>query len=216
MNRFIILLLLTRLVLAQPNGDLEIPNLDLSKQSIRAYHDSGRYAGEVDAVAERARQYLEQNLERYHGLKPAIVLDIDETSLTNYRYFDDYDFAYLEHFWKEWVNSARATPLEGTRRLFKFAKEHRVAVFFLTGRPERDREATELNLARAGYSGYTRLVLRMPGYKGTTGSFKTEQRRQLLEAGYKIVLNMGDQASDLEGGYADAVFKVPNPMYYVP
>ncbi|MBS2036561.1 HAD family acid phosphatase [bacterium] len=216
MLRLILLALLTRLVGAQPNGDVEIPNLDLSKRSIRSYHDSGRYAAEVEAVADRARQYLELNLPRYQGQKPAIVLDIDETSLTNYSYFDEYDFAYVEHFWKEWVNRAAATPLPGPQRLFNYARDQKVAVFFLTGRPERDRAATDLNLRRAGYNGYTRLIMRTAGYKGTTGSFKTWQRQQIIQSGYKIVLNMGDQTSDLEGGYADAVFKVPNPMYYVP
>lgn len=211
-----LLLLLTRLVLAQPDGDLEIPNLDLSKRSIRSYHDSGRYQAEVDGVAERARQYLEVNLPRYQGQNPAIVLDIDETTLSNYSYFDQFDFAYIDHLWAAWVQKAKATPLAGPQRLFRYARQQNVAVFFLTGRPERDRAATELNLKRAGYTDYTRLIMRAPGTKGTTGSYKTSQRQQLMQAGYKLVLNMGDQSSDLEGGYAEAVFKLPNPMYYVP
>jgi 5'-nucleotidase (lipoprotein e(P4) family) len=214
--RLIFFIFLTGLAAAQPKGDLDIPNLDLSKKSIRSYHDSGRYAAEVDAVAGRAQEYLELNLPRFQGQKPAIVLDIDETTLTNYSYFDEYDFAYIDQFWADWVKKARATPLAGPQRLFNYAREQKVAIFFLTGRPERDRAATELNLKRAGYTGYTRLIMRVPGFKGTTGAYKTLQRQQLLEAGYKIVLNMGDQASDLEGGYSESVFKLPNPMYYVP
>lgn len=214
--RLFFFILLTGLVKAQPNGDLDIPNLDLSKKSIRSYHDSGRYAAEVDAVADRARQYLELNLPRYQGQKPAIVLDIDETTLTNYSYFDDYDFAYIDHFWADWVKKAQATPLAGPQRLFNYARDRGLAIFFITGRPERDRTATELNLKRAGYVGYTRLITRIPGFKGTTGAYKTLQRQKLFESGYRIVVNMGDQASDLEGGYSESVFKLPNPMYYVP
>jgi hypothetical protein len=30
------------------------------------------------------------------------------------------------------------------------------------------------------------------------------------------VLNMGDQLSDLEGGYAERTFKLPNPFYWIP
>jgi hypothetical protein len=30
-----------------------------------------------------------------------------------------------------------------------------------------------------------------------------------------IVLNMGDQESDLMGGYAQRTFKLPNPFYYI-
>ena len=28
--------------------------------------------------------------------------------------------------------------------------------------------------------------------------------------------NVGDQFSDLEGGFSDRAFKMPNPMYYLP
>ena len=30
------------------------------------------------------------------------------------------------------------------------------------------------------------------------------------------MLNVGDQWSDLQGGYADHVLKLPNPTYYLP
>ena len=33
--------------------------------------------------------------------------------------------------------------------------------------------------------------------------------------GYDIVLNFGDQWSDLQGGYADTALKLPNPTYYL-
>lgn len=91
-----------------------------------------------------------------------------------------------------------------------------VAIFFITGRGERDRLSTERNLQQAGYTGYKQLICRPPGLKGTTGSYKTSERRRLIEGGYTIVINLGDQASDLEGGYNGAAFKLPNPMYYVP
>ena len=34
--------------------------------------------------------------------------------------------------------------------------------------------------------------------------------------GLLIVVNMGDQDSDLAGGYAERTFKLPDPFYYVP
>ena len=41
--------------------------------------------------------------------------------------------------------------------------------------------------------------------------------RQLIESqGYDIVANVGDQLSDLEGGFADRTFKLPNPMCFLP
>ena len=46
--------------------------------------------------------------------------------------------------------------------------------------------------------------------------FKTKVRRQLEHAGYDIVFSIGDQYSDLKGGYADKTYKLVNPFYYVP
>ena len=34
--------------------------------------------------------------------------------------------------------------------------------------------------------------------------------------GYDIVANFGDQFSDLNGGFADSTYKIPNPMYFLP
>jgi hypothetical protein len=49
----------------------------------------------------------------------------------------------------------------------------------------------------------------------TVEAFKTEERRKLAEAGYTIIATVGDQESDLEGGFAECRFKVPNPFYFI-
>lgn len=46
--------------------------------------------------------------------------------------------------------------------------------------------------------------------------FKAAERRKLVEQGYTIIVNMGDQMSDLEGGFAERTYKLPNPFYFVP
>jgi hypothetical protein len=46
--------------------------------------------------------------------------------------------------------------------------------------------------------------------------FKAPERRKIKERGYTIVLSLGDQESDLKGGYAERTFKLPNPVYYLP
>jgi hypothetical protein len=46
--------------------------------------------------------------------------------------------------------------------------------------------------------------------------YKSGERQKLVDAGYRIVGNMGDQWSDLIGApEGDRTFKVPDPMYYV-
>src|SRR5262249_31016289 len=54
--------------------------------ALRTYHDSGQYEDDLVAVAGAAKAYLDKRVRDAAHLtgKPAIVLDIDETSLSNY------------------------------------------------------------------------------------------------------------------------------------
>jgi HAD superfamily, subfamily IIIB (Acid phosphatase) len=49
-----------------------------------------------------------------------------------------------------------------------------------------------------------------------TIQYKSGTRAYIESMGYEIVADFGDQFSDLEGGYADKTFKMPNPNYYLP
>ncbi|HTF61356.1 MAG TPA: HAD family acid phosphatase [Edaphobacter sp.] len=92
-----------------------------------------------------------------------------------------------------------------------------MTVFFITGRPESQREATEHNLAAVGYEGYQRLYMVPDGvHFASAANFKAPIRAQIEHAGYMIVANMGDQPSDLQGDHAEKVFLLPNPFYRVP
>jgi acid phosphatase len=201
---------------AELHRDLTIPNMYLVKENMRAYHKSGQYAREIDTIAGQAQAYLEKNLPRCRDKKPAMVLDIDETVLSNYPHINEFDFGYIPKEWSAWILRGEAPALNGPRELFRYARQNEVSVFFITGRAEKERPATLKNLAREGFEGWQELVMKGDDDHTPTGVFKAEQRRRLTEAGYTILVNMGDQASDLEGGYAEAVFKLPNPMYYVP
>ncbi len=46
--------------------------------------------------------------------------------------------------------------------------------------------------------------------------YKSGTRAYIESQGYDIVADFGDQFSDLEGGFADKTFKMPNPNYYLP
>lgn len=214
-----VLALLTHLSGAEPanlHQDLTIPNMALVKQNMRDYYDSGRYLKEVDSISEQARKYLELNLPRVRDHKPAIVLDIDETTLSNYPHINEFDFGYIPKEWTAWIQRGEAPALKGPLEFFRYARQNQVAVFFITGRTEKERVATEKNLQQAGYDGWQELVMKEPQDHSPTGEYKAEHRRRITLAGYSIVVNLGDQSSDLEGGYAESVFKLPNPMYYVP
>ncbi|KAH7867328.1 hypothetical protein Vadar_032009 [Vaccinium darrowii] len=63
-----------------------------------------------------------------------------------------------------------------------------------------------------------RICVRRPtSESGTTAlAYKSAKRKELVEAGYRILGNIGDQWSDLLGtDSGNRTFKVPDPMYYI-
>jgi HAD superfamily, subfamily IIIB (Acid phosphatase) len=93
----------------------------------------------------------------------------------------------------------------------------RVAVIFITGRPDSERDATLINLDHAGYDGWTELRTR-PDRDNflTVQAYKTAERIKVEAEGYNIIANAGDQMSDIDGEHGGCTFKVPNPFYFIP
>jgi predicted secreted acid phosphatase len=118
-----------------------------------------------------------------------------------------------------WELSASAEAIKPTVELVEQAKKESVTVFFISGRHEgtEERAATEKNLHEAGYDAWQQLYLRTNDFGGpSVAPFKIWARHDIEVRGYVIIANVGDQWSDLEGGYAERRFKVPNPFYYIP
>jgi HAD superfamily, subfamily IIIB (Acid phosphatase) len=120
--------------------------------------------------------------------------------------------------WLGSLGSARARSRDRTPlQLFQQARALQVTVFFITGRPESQRAATERNLVAAGYHGYERLYMVPEGaHFASATDFKAPVRLEIEQAGYTIVANVGDQPSDVQGGHAEKSFLLPDPFYRVP
>jgi acid phosphatase len=151
------------------------------------------------------------------GEKLALVLDIDDTSLSDYSFYEGTDMGYVPNLFTVWARSAQAPAIESTLRLFQKARQLQVAVFFISGRPESLRVATEQNLQTQGYASWSELILRPNEDKsGSVAEFKSSARRSITDEGYRIVLNVGDQFSDLSGApAAELSVKLPNPFYFI-
>ena len=85
------------------------------------------------------------------GEKLAVVLDIDETSLSNWSVELHNDFGYIptDSNWCVALQCGKA--IASTVRIFREAEKDKVAAFFITGRPEGQRADTEANLKAEGY-----------------------------------------------------------------
>ena len=194
--------------------------------------DTGCYWADLDTQYKRAQAELAKQLAaKKPGEKLAIVMDIDETTLTNYCEMRREDFGFIAPIAHQWEMSPEdATAIPGALRLFNQAREAGLAVFFITGRMGKpdprvqsigsgdETAATAKNLEAAGFHGWAGLRLRngnenqMP-----TIAYKTQERRKIVADGYRILMSVGDQWSDLLGDpQAGISVKLPNPFYFLP
>lgn len=213
-----------------PNAPSEsIPNLDKTspaeqsqlKAELKQYHDCtctcGCYTKDLNLQADRAIEYLRKRVPHPGAEKNlAVVFDIDETTLSNFREMLGADFAYDSKTFNAWVNSAKAPAIAGTLRVYKEARRLGLHVVFLTGRPVSQRAATERNLRDQGFASWQRLILRQPDQAKTTAlQYKSAVRAEIAK-NYEIILNVGDQWSDLKGDpEAEFSVKYPDPFYYI-
>ena len=200
-----------------------IPNLDALKAELKQYHECtckcGCYAKDLDHQADQAIDFLHTRAANHSSQeKLALVLDIDETSLSNYEEMEKAGFAFDSAVFDAWVNSAKAPAIPGSLRLFKEAQRLGVAVFFITGRPEAEREATERNLRAQGFENWQQLFLRTAAQSsGPVEVYKARTRAAVIAEGYRIVLNVGGQWSDDKGEpQAEYFVKYPDPYYFLP
>lgn len=192
-------------------------NLYTAKQDINRYVNSGGYGQDVASAALKANNYLIKRLAKpiKPGEKRAIVFDIDETTLSNLSHIMAQDYGYIPTVWRRWVEEGQARAIIPVQLVYDLAVKSRVAVFFVTARKTADAAATERNLREVGYDTWSKIYYAADDYAGSAREYKIGIRRQLVNQGYTIVANIGDQDSDLSGGLAERSFKLPNPFYIV-
>ncbi|MES2204648.1 MAG: HAD family acid phosphatase [Pseudomonadota bacterium] len=193
------------------------PDLYTVQQSLMQYHDNGQYEHEIQMVVDKAKKHLETRIAQKQQRPLAIVLDIDETALSNWQELKTMQFHYDKNYWLNWEQSKQAIAIKPILDLYYYALDNHIHVFFITAREESVRKVTEDNLKQAGYTS-DNIVYFTPEnnpYKNSA-DYKTAMRKKITDQGYDIVLSIGDQYSDLCGGYADALVKLSNPFYYIP
>jgi hypothetical protein len=224
------------------NIDRLVINIDKLKDQLLEYKEGkagkpGEYDDDVKLVFDDAFAYVQQRADEFkhradQGKKPAVVLDIDETSLSNWSNIKANNFGFIKGGpcfeepnlacgFDDWILKASAPAIPPALNFFNAIIAKDVAVFFITGRRHSQRQATLWNLDRAGFQGWAGLSTRPEDDHGSIVPFKSGERKKIenskrIENGYTIIANVGDQQSDLDGGAAECGFKLPNPFYFIP
>lgn len=191
------------------------------ENSIKHYVATGHYMRDIATTTTRAQRYLAQriasNQQLVHPKHLAVVFDIDETALSNYQHMQQLRFGGRLSTIKKMEMQGTDRAIKPTLKLFNYAKKHHVKTFFITGRTENELTITNKNLRDAGYHHWTKLYLKPVHYhQHSASTFKTSIRHQIEDQGYDIVFTIGDQYSDLKGGFADREYKLVNPFYHIP
>ena len=207
------------------DGVREPTNLGTLKSELTRYHDDGAYERDIATITARAQAYIDRRAPQVE--RPAIVLDIDETSLSNWAPTVANDYGYIPEGpcdrlprgpcgYHAWENSGQATVIAPTLALYNAARARGVSVFFITGRREAQRQGTEGNLRSAGYTEWAGVSMRPQDSHAAAAAYKSAERARIEAQGYTIIANIGDQQSDLDGGHSERTFKLPNPFYFIP
>jgi acid phosphatase len=171
------------------------------------------------------------------GLKPAVILDIDETVLDNSPFaarMVQGNREYNEADWAAWCREENARALPGAVEFTRFAAKHGIAVIYISNRAKDLDQATLANLRKAGFpvsgpQSFLGLGTVVDGCE-QAGSEKG-CRRQLVARHYRVLMQFGDQIGDFvdvlantADGRRQAVadylpwigtrwFVLPNPTY---
>ncbi|KAL5723962.1 Sigma1B-adaptin [Ranunculus cassubicifolius] len=187
---------------------------------VKKYMMGRAYVVDLEMVSKEAGEFAKSVRLGDDG-KDAWVFDIDETLLSNLPYYTEHGYG-LEVFdhneFDRWVRKAMAPAIEASLKLYEEIRDLGYKVFLLTGRSERHRSETIENLKSAGIHCWDKLILRTLEDHGKTATiYKSEKRNEMVDDGYRIIGNSGDQWSDLLGAsLAVRSFKLPNPMYFIP
>ena len=164
---------------------------DAQSRLLAALHDQHWDAlGKADRVAP------------LKGLKPAVVLDVDETVLDNSPFaarMVKSGAEYNEADWAAWCREARARALPGAVEFTQFAARHGIAVIYISNRAKDLDEVTLANLRQAGFpvsepQAFLGLGTVVDGCE-QAGSEKC-CRRQLIARHYRVLMQFGDQIGD--------------------
>lgn len=198
----------------------------LNLKQLDAYIHGGQYEQDVTVIVLEAMKIVEAAIK--HNVKPKIiVMDIDETILSNASYIlANKELIRLNHVHhglhkeeqdafkrlKDWQYRSQCTLIDPMVAFYAWLLEKPVSVVFLTARTLDLKAATERNLKLMNLPLSPVLYRDIEQWPIST-LFKSAMRQSIVESGSDIILNIGDQPGDFEGGCWQEALYVPNPFY---
>ena len=211
MNRY--LKILTFAVFLICNNAFSQEYFDLTnKKDVYEYYTSGMYDEEIKGITDKAKEYFGSIEVKEMS---TIIFDIDETALSNF-VFDTTALPFTVERWNEWVMEGKAYAIQPVKELYDYLVSLNYNIIFITGSAGELYEPTLANLKKVGYTEFDTLICRDAGQENMTAAeYKSGWRKKLVERGYIIEGNVGDQWSDMSGGNSGYFVRITNYIYYI-
>lgn len=204
-------------------------------QAVLWVQTSAEYDLLTQSTFDRATDHIERVSAGADGSgRPmAVVLDIDETVLSNSPYEAELvraDSGFDAATWDEWVGMAAAEPIPGSRSFITRARELGVEVVYVTNRNHSTLDATLQNLRATLDKDATAELLLMRDGQPDWGGDK-QSRRDYVESRFDVAAHIGDDLNDFvsvytltsearkkvardhEARFSEDWFLLPNPLY---
>jgi acid phosphatase len=178
-----------------------------------------RDAAEFDAISMQAYRAASDDLpgfvadqswtampgqEDYEQLPPAIILDVDETLVSNVGFQETLEPPFRNSKLNDWNVENTATPIPGAVDFVRLARDHGVELFFVTNRPCESRHGvvdpcpqeavTVQDLNESGIAADSEHVM----LANEMQHWDREKviRRNLISQDYRVIMLIGDDLSD--------------------
>ena len=197
----------------------EPKNLNNSKNNIINYYKNKIYQADFRNNINHARNIINNYLNKnniFNNKNLAVVFDIDDTLLSTYNCNKQIQFGYSKKHFLYCAEHKVFTPLKDSINFYKDLRKKGIKTFIITGREQDEINITRQNLKEIGIKHWDGLYLKPINYKAKSAVYyKSETRKKLTNQGNNILLSIGDQYSDSDGGYTKYKIKLPNPMYEI-
>lgn len=171
---------------------------DLVNQSVLAVvwmQNAGEYEALCYQAFNVARMAFDGALAMQTTERIAVMVDLDETMVDNSPYAAwqiQSDSSYATDTWDAWVNDEAAFAIPGAVDFAKYVTGQGGTLFYVSNRSDRTWEATRNNLIALGFPNVTRETLKL----NTETSNKAARFQSITDAGYEVVLMLGDNLND--------------------
>jgi acid phosphatase len=155
------------------------------------------------ALKNRRWTAATEQVDKYGKLRPAVIVDVDETILDNSPYQarlvrDNTGFD-LET-WAQWCEERRAEAVPGALEFAQYADSEGVRIFYVTNRTNDIEDCTRENLEALGFPMDSDVDTLLTKHERPEWGSDKGNRRDFIAADHRILLLVGDQLGDFIDG----------------